>query len=110
MMKHGTFSDLLPRVADELDLPYESAYTAHTKTTYQSHSIYKKFRKWNVCNNNDFQNLGVNGGDSGNTWGNIKALHRDQNNDHPVLFFLELVGNDVCFSTPHHFTPVEKFR
>jgi len=30
MMGKGTFSDLLPRVADELDLPFESAYTGHT--------------------------------------------------------------------------------
>jgi acyloxyacyl hydrolase len=110
MMTKGTFSDLLPRVADELDLPQESAYTGHTNTTYPTHSIYKKLRKWNLCNNNDFQNLGVNGGDSGNTWGNIKALHRDQKNDHPVLFFLELIGNDVCGSSPSSYTPVENFR
>lgn len=110
MMGKGAFKDLLPRVANELDLPQESTYTAHTKTSYESHSIYKKLRKWNICNNNDFQNLGVNGGDSGNSWGNIKALHRDTTNDHPVLFFLELVGNDVCSSSPHHFTSVEQFR
>ena len=89
MMHHGSYSDLLPRIADEFDLPYESAYTGHTNTTnYLSHSIYKKLRKLNLCNNNDFQNIAVNGGASGNTWGNIKALKRDQNNDHPVLFFL----------------------
>ena len=96
IMGNGTFDDLLPRVADELDLPQESAYTAHTNTSYPSHSVYKHLRKWNLCNNNDFQNLGVNGGDSDNTQGNIKALSRNQDHDHPMLMFLELVGNDVC--------------
>lgn len=110
MMHHGSFDDLLPRIADEFDLPYESAYTAHTNTSYVSHSIYKKLRKWNLCNNNDFQNIAVNGGDSGNTWGNIKALKRDQNNDHPVIFFLELIGNDVCGSSPSGYTPLDKFK
>lgn len=64
----------------------------------------------NLCNNNDFQNLGVNGGDSGNSWQNIKALHREQKHDHPVLFFLELIGNDVCGSSPDGYTPVPKFK
>lgn len=40
--------------------------------------------------------MAVNGGDSGNTWGNIKALKRDKSKDHPLLMFLELIGNDVC--------------
>jgi acyloxyacyl hydrolase len=95
MMHKGTFDDLLPRMADELDLPHESAYTAHTNTQYPSHSIYKYLRNWNLCNNNDFQNIGVNGGDSGNTWGNIQALNRGKD-DFPLLMFLELIGNDVC--------------
>jgi acyloxyacyl hydrolase len=64
----------------------------------------------NLCNNNDFQNIGVNGGDSGNTWGNIKALKRDQQTDHPVLFFLELIGNDVCGSNPDGHTSIENFK
>ena len=106
MMQKGTFDDLLPRVADQLDLPYESAYTGHTKTEYPSHSIYKYLRRWNMCNNNDFQNLGVNGGDSGNTWGNIKALKRDPQNDHPMILFLELIGNDVCGSSVGGTNPV----
>lgn len=93
-----------------MDLPHESAYTAHTNTSYLSHSIYKKLRKLNLCNNNDFQNIAVNGGDSGNSWGNIKALHRSQKDDHPVLFFLELIGNDVCGSNPEGYTPVDHFR
>jgi acyloxyacyl hydrolase len=99
MMEKGTFKDLLPRIADELDIPHESAYTGHTTTPYDTHSIYKYLRKWNMCNNNDFQNLGVNGGDSGNSWGNIKALQREQTADHPMMLFIELIGNDVCGSS-----------
>ena len=110
MMHKKTFQDLLPRIADELDLPYESAFTGHTKTDYPTHSIYKKLRKWNLCNNNDYQNVAVNGGDSGNTWGNIKALKRDQSNDHPMLVFLELVGNDVCGSSLNGMTEPSKFK
>ena len=52
------------------------------------HSVYKYLREWNLCNNNDYQNTAVNGGASGNTWGNIKALKRDQKNDYPLLMFL----------------------
>lgn len=26
----------------------------------------------------------------------MDALKRDPNNDHPLLVFLELIGNDVC--------------
>jgi acyloxyacyl hydrolase len=99
MMEKGTFHDLLPKVADELDIPQESAYTGHTTTPYATHSVYKYMRKWNICNNNDFQNLGVNGGDSGNSWGNIKALQRNQATDHPMILFIELIGNDVCGSS-----------
>lgn len=88
MIEKGTYKDILVRVADELDLPHESAYTSHTNTSEVSHSIYKYLRGWNLCNNNDYQNLGVNGGDSGNTWGNIKALKRNQKNDHPMLVFM----------------------
>lgn len=96
MIEKGTYHDFLYRVADELDLPQESAYTGHTQTDYLSHSVYKFVREWNLCNNNDFQNIGVNGGKSGNTWDNIKALKRDNKNDHPLLMFMELIGNDVC--------------
>jgi len=110
MMHNHSFHDLLPRIADELDIPQESAYTGHTNTEYATHSIYKHMRQWNICNNNDFQNLGVNGGKSGNTWGNAKALKRDQKNDHPMLLFLELIGNDVCGSSIDGMTSPEEFK
>jgi acyloxyacyl hydrolase len=67
-------------------------------------------REWNLCNHNDYQNVGVNGGDSGNTWGNIKALKRNQKNDYPLLMFMELIGNDVCSKSFDGMTTVGKFK
>lgn len=110
MIEKGTYKDILTRVADELDIPHESGYTGHSNTSVVSHSIYKYLRGWNLCNNNDYQNLGVNGGDSGNTWGNIKALKRDPKNDHPMLIFMELIGNDVCSKSFEGMTTVQKFK
>jgi hypothetical protein len=72
----GTYHDILKRVADELDIPHESGYTAHVPTTdYVSHSVYRYLRNSSLCNNNDYQNLGINVGDSGNTWVTSKLLN-----------------------------------
>ena len=110
-IQKGTYHDILRRIADELDLPFESGYTAHVPTAdYVSHSVYKYLRNWNLCNNNDYQNVGVNGGDSGNSWGNIKALKRDPVNDHPLLIFFELIGNDVCSKSFDGMTTVAEFE
>jgi acyloxyacyl hydrolase len=79
-------------------------------TTYPSHSFYKFLRGWNLCNNNDFQNIGVNGGDAGNSWGNIQALSRNQKTDFPLFMFFELIGNDVCKKSFDSMTKPEKFK
>ena len=111
MIHKGTYNDFLPRAANELDIPHESGYTGNTNTNgYVRHSVYKYLRQWNLCNNNDYQNTAVNGGDSGNTEGNIKALKRDQHNDHPLLMFMELVGNDVCKKSFNSMTTTTKFK
>lgn len=110
MITKGTYNDLLLRVADELDIPHESAYTGNVNTTYKRHSVYKFLRNWNLCNNNDYQNVAVNGGDSGNTWGNIKALKRNPKNDYPLLMFMELVGNDVCHKSFSAMTTPAEFK
>lgn len=109
MMTKGVYHDFLRRAADELDLPMESAYTAHTQTDYLSHSVYKFVREWNLCNNNDYQNTGVNGARTTNCETNFKALVRDQTEDNPLLIFLELIGNDVC-SSDMGMTTVPDFR
>ena len=46
--------------------------------------------------NNDFQNIGVNGARSGAVHDLIDALARNPEDDHPVLLWLSLIGNDVC--------------
>jgi acyloxyacyl hydrolase len=110
MMKKGTFDDLLPRLADELDLPQESAYTGHTLTSYASRSVYKYLREWNLCNHNDFQNIAVNGADSDNSRNNIPALKRNPKEDYPLIMFLELIGNDVCSKSLEGERKPEDFR
>jgi acyloxyacyl hydrolase len=109
LMQKGVYHDFLKRAADELDLPHESAYTAHSQTDYLSHSVYKYVREWNLCNNNDYQNTGVNGARSTNCETNFKALVRDANEDYPLLVFMELIGNDVC-SSDMGMTSVPDFR
>ena len=64
-----------------MDLPHYSSYTAFKEfpeKDQKTHSVYKYLRNWNLCNNNDFQNIAVNGGDSINTQKYINALKRDQ--------------------------------
>jgi acyloxyacyl hydrolase len=63
-----------------------------------------------LCNHNDYQNIAVNGGDSGNTWGNIHALSRKQKDDYPLIMFLELVGNDVCAKSFNSMTTEVHFK
>jgi len=66
-------------------------------------------RDWNLCNNNDFQNIAVNGASSGNSWDNIQALKRTKA-DHPLLMVLELIGNDVCKKSFASMTKPEDFK
>jgi len=45
--------------------------------------------------------MGVNGAASGNEYdGDIQAIRRNNKTDHPMLVFMELIGNDVC--SGHH--------
>lgn len=60
--------------------------------------------------NLNLKNLAVNGGRSGNTINNMKALKRDPENDYPLLVFLELIGNDVCSSRPTGWTSLTDFK
>jgi len=113
MIQKGTYNDLLLKVADELDQPHFSGYTGHVSAKSpleKTHSVYKYLRNWNLCNNNDYQNIAVNGAKAGNSWESIHALHRDQENDHPLLMFMEFVGNDVCKKTLESMTTPEDFK
>lgn len=95
----GAFDDLLTRFLNEIDLPHLSGYTGYVDSTenLSVRSVYKYLREMNLCNHRDFQNIAVNGGDSLETISNMKAFKRDPKNDHPMLVFLELIGNDVCY-------------
>jgi acyloxyacyl hydrolase len=67
----STFSRLIPNLENELDFPMVSWSTGHSdiKQFYPDiegplDSIYLRLRENNLCNNNDYQNIGVNGADS----------------------------------------------
>lgn len=76
-------------------------------------SIYKRLRENNLCNNNDYQNIGVNGADSSSLHDKLEfILSRDKNisplPQKPVLLFMAMIGNDVCsHSTTSRTTPQE---
>ena len=102
------FSDILIRALHELDRPHYSGYTGFVDSTTQFpvRSVYKNLVERNRCNHRDFQNIAVNGGSSSNTKNNIQALRRNQTHDHPMLVFLEVIGNDVC----RHLTDPVEFK
>lgn len=70
-LSFSTFSRLIPNLENELDFPMLSWSTGHEDVSNYSpdvdgplDSIYKRLRANNLCNNNDYQNIGVNGADS----------------------------------------------
>jgi len=110
----NTFANVAALVEDEIDLPHMSAYTGYLDvgTTGPVSSIYKKLLERNKCNFRDYQNIAVNGASSIDTLGNVMALSRSQQDDHPVLAFLELIANDICDhrTTFDAMTTPEQFR
>jgi len=95
---NNTFKSILDSILNEVDLPHMSGYTGYVDQSPYGpvHSVYKHLYERNKCNFRDYQNIAVNGAWSGSALDNIKRLSRDQKDDHPLLMFLELVGNDVC--------------
>ena len=66
-------------------------------------SVYLRLRDNNLCNNNDYQNIGVNGADSSSLKSDLsKILSRDKRlsplPQKPLLLFMAMIGNDVCSS------------
>lgn len=99
----SSFSNFFSVLSDEFDFPQNSAYTAYLDANpdmplYPLKSIYKDVVRRNKCNFRDFQNVAVNGGDSYNVQTYVKSLSRNNATDHPMVVFLELLGNDVCGS------------
>jgi lysophospholipase L1-like esterase len=112
--------------ANELDFPQCSWGTGHvddaTKCPYQYPldgisensiiSLYTQMRERNLCQNSDFQNVGVNGARMTSSMGLIDAMARDKEEDHKALVWLTLLGNDVCNGYPdtvEHMTTPENF-
>jgi len=114
MWNSTTFKEILTVAANEVDLPHMSGYTGYAEVgnTGPVSSVYKKLYERNRCNFRDYQNIAVNGARATNSFDNIKALARNQTNDHPLLIFLELIGNDVCSGHEDfdHFTQPDDFR
>jgi acyloxyacyl hydrolase len=70
-MTLGTFQNLVRLAENELDFPSLSWSTGHDSTSNWSpdisgpvDSVYKHLREHNLCNTNDYQNIGVNGASS----------------------------------------------
>jgi acyloxyacyl hydrolase len=100
-----TFEGLLRNAENELDFPMLSWSTGHSDASNYSpdidgpmDSIYKRLRDNNLCNNNDYQNIGVNGASSGTYHSLSEILSRDNSTTKPLLLFMAMIGNDVCSS------------
>jgi len=79
-------------------------------------SLYSYLRGHNLCNNNDYQNIGVNGAEAQNLVDWARALNRNgtQTPDtatKPMLLFFSMIGNDVCGSEQNfgHMTTPEAY-
>jgi len=74
-------------------------------------SLYTQLRDRNRCNNNDFQNIGVNGARMTSSMQLVDALSRQPMSDKPALLWLSLIGNDVCNGHAgfDHMTPPDSF-
>jgi hypothetical protein len=109
----------LPDIENEIDQPHCSWGTGHVTPElcpYQYPipgiegvvtSLYTQLRARNRCNHNDFQNIGVNGARITSSMQLVKAMARDQQNDHPLLVWLALIGNDICNGHPTFDTMTE---
>jgi len=102
LWNENTFKGIIETVLNEVDLPHMSAYTGYADVGIMGpvRSVYKSLYQRNKCNFRDYQNIAVNGAKSGNCFGNNERLSRSKTDDHPILMFLELVGNDVCNHRP----------
>jgi len=116
------FDQFLPDAMNELDFPMCSWGTGHVtpeECPYQYAipgvdgviSLYTQLRERNRCNNNDFQNIGVNGARMTSSMGLVESLARSPTADQPLLVYLALIGNDVCNGHPNfdHMTTPDDF-
>ncbi len=80
-------------------------------------SIYLRLRENNLCNHNDYQNIGVNGAASSSMSGKnglSNILSRDNTlsplPQKPLLLFMAMIGNDVCSNTPTPRNTPEQYK
>jgi len=119
----SNWDDILHTLLNEADWPQCSWSTAYETAgncpvNYVEggiQSIYTRMRDRNRCNHRDYQNMGVNGGRTGNMappTGDIVAMQRNQTTDAPALVFYAPIGNDVCSGHPgfDHMTTPEDFK
>ncbi|XP_071089043.1 acyloxyacyl hydrolase-like isoform X3 [Haliotis cracherodii] len=87
---------------NEIDWPQMSSATGHGNNSWPEviqgpiDSLYLRLAARNRCNHRDYQNIAVNGADSGSMLGIQKSLSRNPVKDQPLLTLYALVGNDVC--------------
>jgi len=117
LINSTTYSDLLLVLGDEADWPFCSWSTGYVDPSQcpffmlPVDSMYTKMRRRNLCNHRDFQNIGVNGGRSGNMKppnGIIMDIARSAD-DQPATVFYSLIGNDVC-DKGTDYTPLDDFK
>ena len=99
------FKNLLGLIIDEGDFPMTSWGTGwdsienwrneivddETEVMPEVVSIYKYMLEENKCNNNDFQNVAMNGRASGSMFSHIKGATRNQDFDKPMIVILSLI-------------------
>lgn len=76
MWNNETFSDFIPKLENEFDIPQKSPGTGF-KEDINGSSFYLKLLNRNRCNRNDYQNLAVNGASSRDTMPNMLAIARN---------------------------------
>ena len=107
LRRPDNFGGVVRDAEDELDWPMLSWSTGHLNTSEFSpdiwgptDSLYLQLRKKNLCNNNDYQNLGVNGAKSTNLKDFAELLARVNDGDSrpkkPMMLYMAMIGNDVC--------------
>jgi len=111
----AVFEDLLTRIEDELDLPFESSWTAYKPAVPGGaiSSLYYHVRERNLCAHRDYQNVAVNGARSSSMSDKIVHTLARTPIDTPLLAVLTLIGNDVCNGHPnfdHMTTPEEMYN
>jgi len=108
-ISNTSFADFGIAIENELDWPQCSSSTAHYNQSFcpisdlPIDSIYMQMRARNLCMHRDYQNVGVNGGSSGNMQppnGIIVSMKSRNVTDQPATVYFALIGNDVCGSHP----------